>query len=212
MSEEQLFRIDFSEAKTIHNLPEHIQSIQTNTSTGIDNIWGFSASEEHNNKSGPCALGTLLYFHDIGWNHLPKRQNGRPVNAPYIAEITRWSESPDLPGDTLGTSPATMLKSLRKAGLTANWYAANTFEATMQLIQSELQEERPVIVLLKRRPLEKPRLLEWQVVFKLAGQAVHTKHCEYEDAEKAWPMSQFKECLHMEPAELCCSVITARRD
>lgn len=212
MSEKETFGIDFSEAKTITNLPVQIQLDKTSAPSRLETIWGFSAEKNHTYFSGPCALGTVFYFYGIGWNHLPKRQNGRPVNDAFISEIMRWSKSPDLPKNTLGTSPATMLRSLQKAGLTANWYAASPFEYTWKLIEQELQQDRPVIALVNHQLLGKPLVLEWQVIFRMTIETVHTKHCAYEDAEFAWPLDKFRECLKTDSERLDCSIITAQKE
>lgn len=211
MSEEETFEIDFSEAKTIANLPTQVKTDNSNTPSRLESMWGFSAEKNHIHLSGPCALGTVLYFYGIGWNHLPKRQNGRPMNNAFVSEVMRWSKSPDLPTNRLSTSPANMLRSLQRAGLTSSWYAANPFDTTLELIKNELKQDRPVVVLINQEPLDKPFLLEWQVVFRMTDQAIYTKHCEHEDAEMAWSVSKFRECLQVNPEQLSCSIITAHK-
>lgn len=212
MNESSHLGIDFTEAKPIADFPENILAIAQNEATRLENIWGFSAPSQDNTLSGPCALGTVFYFHSIGWSHLPKEQNGRPVNDPYIEALMQWSETPNLLTEKLGTTPNVMLATLRKAGLKAEWYAGNTVDKTLQLINYELALGQPVIVLINHGSRGQPLSLEWQVVFKMTSSTVHTKHCAYADAEKAWAIDTFSQCLHMDLPALGCNVITAEKE
>lgn len=212
MSDSKTFEIDFSEAKAIPPLPETTQPFTGQKTNPLHKIWGFSAQCLGERASGPGALGTLLHHFQIGWNHLPRLQNGRPVNDPYLKEIAKWSASPDLISGSLGTSPAQMLKSLRKASLIADWYAGNSAEQTMELIAYELAEQRPVIVLINHKLQGHPLLLEWQVVFNQADGLVFTKHSGTEDGTHATPEAQFIEMITMDHPQLSCSVITVRKE
>lgn len=212
MKESSDLEIDFSEAKHIAGFPENILALAQNETSRLENIWGFAAPNQNNKLSGPCALGTVFYFHSIGWSHLPKEQNGRPVNDPYIEELMRWTETSNLLAGKLGTTPNVMLATLRKAGLKAEWYAGNPVDKTLQLINYELALGQPVIVLINHGSQGQPLSLEWQVVFKMTSSTVHTKHCAYADAEKAWDMDTFSQCLHMDMPALGCSVITAEKE
>lgn len=215
MDDNKNFVFDFGEAKTIPELLEQAEP-SAQAATGKTNrllkIWGFNTQAFGEKASGPAALGTLLHFHEIGWSHLPRHQNGRPVNDPYIAEIIRWSSSPDLLSGSLGSSPALILNSLRKASLIAEWYAGNTAAKTLELVSHELQQQRPVIVLINHKLQGHPLLLEWQVIFDQDENYIHTKHCGVEDGTLATPKNQFIEMISMEHDQLSCSVITARKD
>lgn len=212
MSESNPFEIDFSEAKLILDLPQSTQAVEAGEASRLSKIWGFSTQQRSNKSSGHCALGTLLNFHGIGWHHLPKQKNGRPINDPFIAEIAIWSEAPDLLDESMGTSPDLILKSLRKAGLIAHWYAGNTASKTMELIQYEIEQCRPVIVLTNNKHNGDSLLLEWQVVFQLDDTHVHTKHSGTENGTRAAPIDRFKEIIEMDYAPLSCSVITALKE
>lgn len=212
MTDSERFEIDFSEAK---NIPVDLTSARINEPGAADrlaNIWGFSAPPECNNASGPCALGTILHFYGIGWNHLPREQHGRPVNDPFIEEVIRWSETPNLLSGSLGTSPTRMLESLHKAELHANWYAGNSREQTLRLIEHEIRSGQPVIVLINHGPSGHPLLLEWQVVFHMEGNTVRTKHCKGSNAEKQWQIEQFLQSLETGLPQLSCSVITIHKE
>jgi hypothetical protein len=212
MSEHKPFEIDFSEAKAIGHLPERAYPITQNETARLENIWGFSAPKLNDKSSGLCALGTVLYFHSIGWNHLPREQNGRPVNNPYIEELTRWSNTPSMPAAEMGITPNALLASLRKAGLNAQWHAGNPVEETLKLIEHEIVLGQPVIVLINHRPQGQAMGLEWQVVFKMTGQSVHTKHSAYADAERVWSIEEFSQCFQMDLKALSCSVIRAEKE
>ncbi|MCR2745297.1 hypothetical protein [Limnobacter parvus] len=212
MNENKAFEIDFTEAKNIASLPERVYPITQNEIVRLENIWGFAAPNKNNSFSGPCALGTVLHFHSIGWSHLPKERNGRPVNDPYIEELIRWSQAPGTLAGDMGTTPGMMLASLRKAGLRAQWYSGSSVEKTLQLIKYEIGQGRPVIVLVNHRQVGQPVSVEWQVVFKTSSTGIYTKYCSYADAEKAWTFEEFSRCLQMEMEALSCCVITAEKD
>ena len=212
MHDSKTFDIDFTEAKAIPDELEQNEPISPGKSNRLHKIWGFNAQCFGDKASGPAALGTLLHFHEIGWNHLPKHQNGRPVNDPYLAEIIKWSASPDLPSGTLGASPALLLNSLRKASLIAHWYAGNTPARTLELVKHELDQQRPVIALIKQRVHGHPLLLEWQVIFKMDEARVYAKHSAVEDGTHANPIEAFIDMISMEHPQLSCSVITARKE
>lgn len=212
MSENSTLIIDFTEAKKIENIPQHVYPITHHKARRLQNIWGFAALSPDDSLSGPCALGTLLYFHAIGWNHLPREQNGRPVNNRYVEELTRWSKTPHLLAGSMSTTPNMMQASLRKAGLRAQWYAGSTVEKTLLLTRYEIALGHPVIVLLNRSDADEAVNLEWQVVFKISETSVYTKHCAYEDAEMTWSIEEFGRCLQMNLKALSCSVITAEKD
>ena len=212
MNDSKTFDIDFTEAKAIPDELDQTEPIPPGKSNRLHKIWGFNAQCFGDKASGPAALGTLLHFHEIGWNHLPKHQNGRPVNDPYLAEIIKWSACPDLPSGTLGASPALLLNSLRKASLIAHWYAGNTPARTLELVKHELDQQRPVIALIKQRVQGHPLLLEWQVIFKMDEARVYTKHSAVEDGTHANPIEAFIDMISMDHAQLSCSVITARKE
>ena len=211
MTDREPFEINFSEAKKI---PTRL----LNTSTGepreterLDNLWGFAAPTTHTNSSGPCALGTILHFYGIGWNHLPREKNGRPINDPFIEEVMRWSQTPNLLTGSLGTSPSKMIRSLQKAELNANWYANNSKEETLRLIKDEIHVGRPVIALINYGGSEHPLLLEWQVVFQLQDSTVRTKHCASSNADKLWQIDEFVQSLETDLTELNRSIITIQK-
>lgn len=212
MDDSKAFDIDFTEAKAIPGLLEQAEPVPPGQSNRLHKIWGFNAQAFGDKASGPAALGTLLHFHEIGWSHLPKHQNGRPLNDPYLAEIIRWSTSPDLLGSSLGASPGLMLNSLRKASLIANWYAGNTPARTLELVKHELDQQRPVIALVNHKSQGHLLLLEWQVIFKMDEACVYTKHSAVEDGTRAIPIDAFIEMISMEHPQLSCSVITARKE
>lgn len=213
MTDSERLGIDFSQAKTIpadlSNTRITDEPVQTHRLTSI---WGFSAPAGRNNVSGPCALGTVLHFYEIGWNHLPREQHGRPVNDPFIEEVIRWSETPNLLSGSLGTSPSMMLQSLRKAGLNANWYAGNPREQTLQWIEHEIRLGQPVIALINHGPSGHPLLLEWQVVFQIEGSNLRTKHCKSSNAEQLWNVDEFLQSLEMDLPQLSGSIITAQKE
>lgn len=214
MIENTSFGIDFSEAKPILDLPyTDTQTQRPPTPPPPLEIWGFAAPSAHPGRaSGPCALGTLLHFNQIGWSHLPKEKNGIPVNNPFIEEVMRWSETPNLPQGNMDTSPNQMLKSLRKAGMIATWYAGNGAEKTLELIHHELSQSRPVLVLVNHGTATgQPLQLEWQVVFKIDSRTLHTKHGKYNNAESSWSIEQFRNSLEMDLPALSCSIITAEK-
>lgn len=212
MSENKTFEIDFAEVNAIPDVFKQTEPTPPSKTNRLQKIWGFNAQTFGNKASGPAALGTVLHFHEIGWNHVPRHQNGRPVNDPYLAEIIRWSKSPDLLSGSLGSSPALILNSLRKAGLISTWYAGNSLSKTMALVKHELDQQRPVIVLVNQQLRDYPLLLEWQVIFKMDEHHVYTKHCASEDGTYATPENSFIEMISMEYLPLSCSVITARKE
>tara|TARA_Y100000815_G_scaffold274308_1_gene307969 strand:+ start:49 stop:387 length:339 start_codon:yes stop_codon:yes gene_type:complete len=112
----------------------------------------------------------------------------------------------------MGTSPATMLKGLKKAGLVANWYAGNKPQATLNLIRSELFEGRPVIVLINHGPEGEPLLLEWEVVFNIENDTVSSKQTSMAQRHKKRSIAEFTAQMAMNLQQLSCSVITARKD
>lgn len=212
MTDSERFEIDFSEAKKIPIDLSNTTITEPGSASRLANIWGFSAPREHNNASGPCALGTVLHFYGIGWNHLPREPNGRPVNDPFIKEVIRWSKTPNLLSGSLGTSPRAMLQSLHKAELNANWYAGNPPERTLQLIEHEIKLGQPVIVLMHHGPSGHPLLLEWQVVFQINNCGINTKHCHGSNAEEQWTIDEFLKSLEMDLPQLSCSVITVHKE
>ncbi|WP_334119001.1 hypothetical protein [Limnobacter sp.] len=212
MTDSERFELDFSEAKTIPIDLSNTRIAEPGAAHRLANIWSFSAPPGHNNASGPCALGTVLHFYGIGWNHLPREQNGRPVNDPFVEELIRWSNTPNLLSGSLGTSPAMMLASLHKAELNANWYAGNPKEQTMQLIEDEIRLGQPVIVLINHGPSGHPLLLEWQVAFQIEDNMIWTKHCAGRNAEKRWPIEKFLNSLEMDLPQLSGSVITIQKE
>lgn len=214
MTDNKHLEIDFSEAKILLDfLSVPLAHEKALPDSAQCEVWGFSAPKHVSNASGPCALGTVLHFHEIGWNHLPKEKNGRPVNNPFIEELMRWSETPNLPLSMfMGTTPDVMLKALRKAGLTASWYAHNKPEATLELIKKQLAAQRPVIALIQNHETEeKSELLEWQVVFKILPDGIYTKYWTRANAEHIWTIDEFKKRLQNQRGELNCSVITAEK-
>ena len=211
MSNDTNFEIDFSRAKTIANTGK-AREFKANPKFDLSTLYGFTAPAGLQGVSGPCALGTILHHHKIGWNHLPKDRHGHPLNDPYIHEIMRWAECPDLLGGSMGTSPSTMLKALNKAGLVANWYAGNTPQATLNLIRDELCEGRPVIVLINHGLEGEPFLLEWDVVFKIENDEVVSKQASAGHQDKTRTLAQFTAQMTMNLQPLSCSAITARKD
>ena len=109
-------------------------------------------------------------------------------------------------------SPALLLNSLRRASLIAHWYAGNTPARTLELVKHELDQQRPVIALIKQRVQGHPLLLEWQVIFKMDEARVYTKHSAVEDGTHANPIEAFIDMISMDHAQLSCSVITARKE
>ncbi|MEQ9107728.1 MAG: hypothetical protein RLO04_09710 [Limnobacter sp.] len=212
MTDSERFEIDFSEAKKIPADLSNTRITEPRAARRLENIWGFSAPTGHNNASGPCALGTILHFYGIGWNHLPKEQDGRPVNDPFIEEVIRWSTTPNLLSGSLGTSPGMMLQSLHKAELCANWYAGNPPERTMQLVEHEIKLGQPVIVVIGHAPSGHPLLLEWQVAFQIKANTIRTKHCAGSNAEKLWTIDEFLKSLQMDLPQLSGSVITVQKE
>lgn len=211
MSGNTNFGLDFSEAKSIVSTGKPLEFTK-NPKFDLSTLYAFTAPEGVQRASGPCALGTILHHHEIGWNHLPKDRQGHPLNDPYIHEIMRWAECPDLLVGSMGTSPATMLKGLRKAGLVANWYAGNMPLATLNLIHSELFEGRPVIVLINHGPEGEPLLLEWEVVFNIDCDTVHSKQANTAQQHKKRTVAEFMAQMAMNLPQLSYSVITARKE
>ncbi len=211
MSDKPHFGIDFSEAKTIVSTGKPLEFI-TRPKFDLTTLYAFTTPAGVQRASGPCALGTILHHHDIGWNHLPKDRHGHPLNDPYIHEIMRWANCPDLLSGSMGTSPATMLEGLRKARLVADWYAGNAAQATLKLIRNELCEGRPVIVLINHSPEGEPLLLEWEVVFKIENDEVVSKQASAGHQDKTRTLAQFTAQMTMNLQPLSCSAITARKD
>lgn len=211
MNEYKRFEIDFSEAKSI-STPSSQIDFKPMDPAKLEHIWGFTAPKLAEKMSGPCAIGTMLHYHGIGWSHIPKDRQGRPLNDPFIAEIVRWSETPDLLGGSMGTSPPMVLKALRKADLHANWYAGNSVMDTLQIIQLELLQGRPVMVLINHGPIGHPLLLEWQVVYKMLESTIYTKHSSGGKNDSSWSLLQFKDLLKMDQPQLSCSIITAAKN
>jgi hypothetical protein len=211
MSDKPHFGIDFSEAKTIVSTGKPLEFI-TRPKFDLTTLYAFTTPAGVQRASGPCALGTILHHHDIGWNHLPKDRHGHPLNDPYIHEIMRWANCPDLLSGSMGTSPATMLGGLRKARLVADWYAGNAAQATLKLIRNELCEGRPVIVLINHSPEGEPLLLEWEVVFKIENDEVVSKQASAGHQDKTRTLAQFTAQMTMNLQPLSCSAITARKD
>lgn len=212
MTDSERFEIDFSEAKKIPVELSNTRITEPGAAEKLTNIWGFSAPRGHNNASGPCALGTVLHFYGIGWNHLPREQNGRPVNDPFIEEVIRWSKTPNLLSGSLGTSPSAILQSLQKAELNASWYAGNTPERTKQLIEHEIHLGQPVIVLMNHGPSGHPLLLDWQVAFQIDNNRVRTKHCKGKNSDKLWEIDDFLKSMETGLPQLSCSVITVHKE
>lgn len=211
MSEPNRLDIDFLEAKVI-TIPSTPIDLEPKDHSKLDQIWGFSAPRHTEKMSGPCAIGTVLHYHGIGWNHIPKDRQGRPLNDPFIEEIVRWSKAPDLPGGAMGTSPPTVLKALRKADLQASWYAGNSVSDTLQTIRLELMQGRPVMVLINHGSIGHPLLLEWQVVYKLEENTIYTKQSRGGNSDRIWPLHQFEDLLAMDQPQLSCSIVTAAKD
>lgn len=211
MSDSESFEIDFSEANPIADINSRHNLKSTNRAE-LENLWGFFVPVNADRASGPCAIGTILHHHDIGWNHIPRDRQGHPLNDPFINEIMRWSETPNLLSGSLGTSPMKILKALRNGGLQANWYAGNNTEITLDLICSELAQSRPVIVLINHGPVGNPLLLEWEVVFKVSNEQVYSKRSTGQSIDQSRSIAQFKEQITLELAQLSCSVITALKD
>ena len=211
MSDKPHFGIDFSEAKTIVSTGKPLEFI-TRPKFDLTTLYAFTTPAGVQRASGPCALGTILHHHDIGWNHLPKDRHGHPLNDPYIHEIMRWAECPDLLVGSMGTSPATMLKGLRKAGLVANWYAGNKPQATLNLIRSELFEGRPVIVLINHGPEGEPLLLEWEVVFNIENDTVSSKQAHSTQQDNRRTTAEFMAQMATDSQQLSCSIITVQKD
>ena len=211
MSDNTNFGLDFSEVKSIVSTGIPLE-FTAKPKFDLTTLHAFTAPASAQRASGPCAIGTILHHHDIGWNHLPKDRHGHPLNDPYIHEIMRWAGCPDLLGGSMGTSPAAMLKGLRKAGHVANWYAGNTPQATLNLIHGELLEGRPVIGLINHGPEGEPLLLEWEVVFNIDNDTVSSKRAHAAHQDKNRPLAQFTAQMTMNLQPLSCSAITARKD
>lgn len=211
MSKGTSFEIDFAEAKSIADAVKPREFSSTCTFQ-LSPFYGFTAPAGSQRASGPCALAAILHHHQIGWNHLPKDRHGHPLNDPFVQEIMRWAECPNLLSGSMGTSPAQLLKALRKAGLNAHWYAGNSASATVDLILEELSDGRPVIALINHGPEGEPLFLEWEVVFSMEGNTVTTKLAEGPHTDKQRSMGEFKKQLTMELPQLSCSIITARKD
>ncbi|WP_341237768.1 hypothetical protein [uncultured Limnobacter sp.] len=205
------FEIDFSEAKPIVGTKAP-RELQAQAKFDLSPFYEFSAPEGIERASGPCAIGMVLHHHQIGWNHIPKDRHGHPQNDLYILEIMRWAACPDLLSGTMGTSPAQLLKALRKAELNANWYAGNTVQTTLELIQNELFEGRPVIALLNNATEDEPLLLEWEVIFSVDEDTVMSKQAGAQPQNKRRTIAQFEKELTLKLTQLSCSVITARKD
>lgn len=211
MSNDTNFEIDFSRAKTIANASK-AREFKANPKLDLSTLYGFTAPTGLQGVSGPCALGTILHHHKIGWNHLPKDRHGRPLNDPYIHEIMRWAECPDLLNRSMGTSPAKMLKGLEKAKLIASWYAGNTPQATLSLIRDELFEGRPVIALINHGLVGEPLLLEWEVVFKLENDTVSSKQAHSTQQDNRRTTAEFMAQMATDSQQLSCSIITVQKD
>lgn len=211
MNDYKRFEIDFSEAKSI-STPSGQIDFKPMDPSKLNLIWGFTAPKQSEKMSGPCAIGTILHYHGIGWNHIPKDRQGRPLNDQFIEAIVRWSKTPDLLVGSMGTSPPMVLSALRKADLHASWYAGNSVVDTLQIIQLELLQGRPVMVLINQGAMGHPLLLEWQVVYKMDENTIYTKQATPSKNDHRWPMEQFKNLLLMDQPQLSCSIVTAAKD
>ena len=211
MSEPKRFEIDFSDAKTIVAPSTQIDFKPMDPSK-LNQIWGFTAPQHAERLSGPCAISTVLHYHGIGWNHIQKDRQGRPLNDPFIKEIVRWSETPNMLGGSMGISPPMVLKALRKADLHVSWYAGNSVQDTLEIVRLELLQGRPVMVLINHGPIGHPLLLEWQVVYKMDENTVYTKQSRGGNSDQVWSLHQFKDLLAMDEARLSCSIVTAAKD
>lgn len=211
MNDYKRVEIDFSEAKSISTPSSQIDFKPMDPSK-LNLIWGFTAPKQSEKMSGPCAIGTILHYHGIGWNHIPKDRQGRPLNDQFIEAIVRWSKTPDLLVGSMGTSPPMVLSALRKADLHASWYAGNSVVDTLQIIQLELLQGRPVVVLINQGATGHPLLLEWQVVYKMDDNTIYTKQATPGKNDQRWPMEQFKNLLLMDQPQLSCSIVTAAKD
>lgn len=210
MNEYKRFEIDFSEAKSV-SAPSSQIDLKPIDPSKLDQIWGFTAPKHSENMSGQCAIGTILHYHGIGWNHIPKDRQGRPLNDPFIEEIVRWSKTPDLLLGSMGTSPPMVLSAFRKADLHASWYAGNSFADTLRIIEMELLEGRPVMALINHSTIGHPLQLEWQVIYKLMDNAVHAKQSDTRKGDQAYSLLQFKDLLSMAQPQLSCSIVTAAK-
>jgi hypothetical protein len=208
MTEKSSSTLDFSEARRIHSLATSAQAFQA-----VElNIWGFGAPSHLREKgSGPCALATTLHHHGIGWAHIEIDSLNHPDNNVFIDELVRWSETPDLPAGSMGTSPAALLRSLRKAQLNAQWYAGNTPELSLVLITQELNQGRPVIALLNFESKGQPMRLEWHVVYGISDTHVLLKNWRETNTSMRLEHAEFKTMLQVQLPELSCSIITAQK-
>lgn len=222
MNQQSGFDIDFSEAEIIQ--ASAFAYPPSRAHPRLDKLWGFHAPGGRHKLSGPCAIATLLHAHEIGWHHLPRTRNGRPLNTPFVEEVMRWSGTPDLISGSMGTTPMAILKGLRKAGLNCHWYAGNSLEASLGLIRQELHEDRPVVALTSHAAQGDPLMMEWKVICKIDGEAVHTKQFT-KQLEKRWEQAEehdltheaitlesFKAGFELPLAALSCSLITAKKD
>lgn len=202
------FEIDFSEAKAILHPPhQDHKAVRV-----LRQLRGFFPPEGVHNGSGLCALGTVLHFHGIGWNHIARDRQGHPDNNAFVEELKRWSKTPDLLCGSMGTSPSRMLQSLRKAGLIANWYSGNPLDVTLPVIRSELQQARPVIALLNHGPRGEPLLLEWRVIGGLDAQHIVLVQGESMETSQAMRIGEFAEAFQTGLQALSCSILTARKE
>ncbi|MDP1293829.1 hypothetical protein Q6296_28855, partial [Klebsiella variicola] len=71
MSDNIHFGIDFSEAKSIVSAGSPPE-FTAKPNRELRNLYAFTTPAGVERASGPCALGTILHHHEIGWNHLPK--------------------------------------------------------------------------------------------------------------------------------------------
>ena len=208
MTEKSSLILEFSEAKRIHSLATSATAFQP---VELD-IWGFCAPAALQAKgSGLCALATVLHHHGIGWAHIERDELNRPVNDVFIEELMRWSETPDLAGGSMGSSPHALLESLRKAQLNANWYAGNSAELCLALIAQELNLGQPVIALLNFELQGEPMRLEWHVVYGVNEDSVLLKDWRKTNKEVRLQHEEFQTMLQIQLPELSCSIITASK-
>ncbi len=111
----------------------------------------------------------------------------------------------------MGTSPSALLQSLRKAQLNAHWFAGNTAELCLAFIAEELNQHRPVIALLSFEPKGEPMRLEWHVVYGISEEYVLLKDWRKPNSAMRLTHDEFKAMLHIQLAELSCSIITASK-
>lgn len=183
-----------------NGLPIAVQNTTENIKpeSVISNLFGYASVINTNNTCGPASMASVMDYYGFGWNDTPiDSADGHYRNDPYVQRVMQWSDAPDVLFGFLGTSPMRIVDTVNKLGLKAVWYGKSGFPNTLSRIKNEIDNGRPVFVLLDWGQINQGHfILDWQVAFAHDNAGIVCKISSGRNHWRKYDYATFDKLMH----------------